>query len=136
MKRNDSRAIARLKRMYREFKDNLFVKDGKKWRPCESITEFLELKWVKKLKNTGSIERHHWTNQMLSKRIEKKDIPKRNRFKKEQKNTILDMTRLVVTVNFLRHLNVKTQYTKTTIFAKTLEIKQLFENFRDWHLVM
>ena len=58
MKRNDSRAIARLKRMYREFKDNLFVKDGKKWRPCESITEFLELKWVKKLKNTGSVERH------------------------------------------------------------------------------
>ena len=58
MKRNDSRAIARLKRMYREFKDNLFVKDGKKWRPCESITEFLELRWVKKLKNTGSIERH------------------------------------------------------------------------------
>lgn len=58
MKRNDSRAVARLKRMYREFKDNLFVKDGKKWRPCESITEFLELKWVKKLKNTGSIERH------------------------------------------------------------------------------
>ena len=58
MKRNDSRAIARLKRMYGEFKDNLFVKDGKKWRPCESITEFLELKWVKKLKNTGSIERH------------------------------------------------------------------------------
>ena len=58
MKRNDSRAIARLKRMYREFRDNLFVKDGKKWRPCESITEFLELKWVKKLKNTGSIERH------------------------------------------------------------------------------
>ena len=44
--------------MYREFKDNLFVKDGKKWRPCESITEFWELKWVKKLKNTGSIERH------------------------------------------------------------------------------
>lgn len=58
MKRNDSRAIARLKRMYREFKNNLFVKDGKKWRPCESITEFLELKWVKKLKNTGSIEKH------------------------------------------------------------------------------
>ena len=58
MKRNDSRAIARLKRMYRVFKDSLFIKDGKKWRPCESITEFLELKWVKKLKNTGSIERH------------------------------------------------------------------------------
>ena len=31
MKRNDSRAIARLKRMYRVFKDNLFIKDGKKW---------------------------------------------------------------------------------------------------------
>lgn len=58
MKRNDSRAIARLKRMYGMFKDNLFVKDGKKWRPCESITEFLSLKWVKKLKNTGSFERH------------------------------------------------------------------------------
>ena len=58
MKRNDSRALARIKRMYREFKDNLFIKDGKRWRPCESITEFLELKWVKKLKNTGSIERH------------------------------------------------------------------------------
>lgn len=58
MKRNDFRAIARLKRMYGEFRDNLFIKDGKKWRPCESITEFLSLKWVKKLKNTGSIERH------------------------------------------------------------------------------
>lgn len=58
MKKNDSRALARIKRMYREFKDNLFIKDGKRWRPCESITEFLELKWVKKLKNTGSIERH------------------------------------------------------------------------------
>lgn len=58
MKRNDSRAIARLKRMYRGFKDNLFVKDGKKWRPCESITEFLELRWVKRLKNTGSFKRH------------------------------------------------------------------------------
>ena len=58
MKKNDYRALARIKRMYREFKDNLFIKDGKRWRPCESITEFLELKWVKKLKNTGSIERH------------------------------------------------------------------------------
>ena len=58
MKKNDSRALSRIKRMYREFKDNLFIRDGKRWRPCESITEFLELKWVKKLKNTGSIERH------------------------------------------------------------------------------
>lgn len=58
MKKNDSRAIARLKRMYREFKDNLFIKDGNKWRPCESITEFLELKWVKRLKNTGSLGKH------------------------------------------------------------------------------
>ena len=58
MKKNDSRALARIKRMYREFRNNLFIKDGKRWRSCESITEFLELKWVKKLKNTGSIEKH------------------------------------------------------------------------------
>ena len=58
MKKNNYRALARIKRMYREFKNNLFIKDGERWRPCESITEFLELKWVKKLKNTGSIERY------------------------------------------------------------------------------
>ena len=58
MKKNDSRAIARLKRMYKEFKDNLFIKDDKGWRPCESITEFLELKWVKRHKNTSSFGKH------------------------------------------------------------------------------
>lgn len=58
MKRNDSRAIARLKRMYESFRGGLFVKDGKGWRPCESITEFLSLKWVKKLKNVSSFEKH------------------------------------------------------------------------------
>lgn len=56
MKRNDSRAIARLKRIYHSFKNNLFVKENGK--PCESITEFLSLKWVKKLKNTGSFEKY------------------------------------------------------------------------------
>lgn len=70
MKRNDSRAIARLKRMYGMFRDSLFVKDGKKWRPCESITEFLELDWVKKLKNVGSFKRHP---------LEKLDAKQKNR---------------------------------------------------------
>lgn len=55
MKRNDSRAIARLKRMYERLKDYPLIK-GKngKWRACESITEFLSLKWAKVFKNTGS----------------------------------------------------------------------------------
>ena len=70
MKRNDSRAIARLKRMYQMFKDSLFVKDGKKWRPCESITEFLNLDWVKRLKNTSSLGKHP---------LEKLDAKQKNR---------------------------------------------------------
>ena len=55
MKRNDSRAVARLKRMYKRLKDYPLIKkkDGK-WRACESITEFLSLKWAKVFKNTGS----------------------------------------------------------------------------------
>ena len=81
MKRNDSRAIARLKRMYREFKDNLFIKDGKKWRPCESITEFLELRWVKKLKNTGSIERHP---------LDKLDAKQKNRKERHSEKKIIE----------------------------------------------
>ena len=81
MKRNDSRAIARLKRMYRVFKDNLFIKDGKKWRPCESITEFLELKWVKKLKNTGSIERYP---------LDKLDAKQKNRKERHSKKKIIE----------------------------------------------
>lgn len=81
MKRNDSRAIARLKRMYREFKDGLFIKDGKKWRPCESITEFLELKWVKKLKNTGSIERHP---------LDKLDAKQKNRKERHSEKKVIE----------------------------------------------
>ena len=81
MKRNDSRAIARLKRMYREFKDNLFIKDGKKWRPCESITEFLELRWVKKLKNTGSIERHP---------LDKLDAKQKNRKERHSEKKVIE----------------------------------------------
>lgn len=81
MKRNDSRAIARLKRMYREFKDNLFIKDGKKWRPCESITEFLELRWVKKLKNTGSIERHL---------LDKLDAKQKNRKERHSEKKVIE----------------------------------------------
>ena len=80
MKRNDSRAIARLKRMYRVFKDGLFIKDGKKWRPCESITEFLELRWVKKLKNTGSIERHP---------LDKLDAKQKNRKERHSEKKII-----------------------------------------------
>ena len=70
MKRNDSRAIARLKRMYQMFKDSLFVRDGKNWRPCESITEFLNLDWVKRLKNTSSLGKHP---------LEKLDAKQKNR---------------------------------------------------------
>ena len=81
MKRNDSRAIARLKRMYREFKDNLFIKDGKKRRPCEYITEFLELKWVKKLKNTGSIERHP---------LDKLDAKQKNRKERHSEKKVIE----------------------------------------------
>ena len=81
MKRNDSRAIARLKRMYRVFKDNLFIKDGKKWRPCESITEFLELRWVKKLKNTGSIERHP---------LDKLDAKQKNRKERHSEKKVIE----------------------------------------------
>ena len=81
MKRNDSRAIARLKRMYRVFKDSLFIKDGKKWRPCESITEFLELRWVKKLKNTGSIERHP---------LDKLDAKQKNRKERHSEKKVIE----------------------------------------------
>ena len=81
MKRNDSRAIARLKRMCRVFKDNLFIKDDKKWRPCESITEFLELRWVKKLKNTGSIERHP---------LDKLDAKQKNRKERHSEKKVIE----------------------------------------------
>jgi hypothetical protein len=67
--------------MYREFKDGLFIRDGKKWRPCESITEFLELRWVKKLKNTGSIERHP---------LDKLDAKQKNRKERHSKKKIVE----------------------------------------------
>ena len=88
MKRNDSRAIARLKRMYRVFKDNLFIKDGKKWRPCESITEFLELRWVKKLKNTVRIERQP---------LDKLDAKQKNRKRATRRNEEGQCTNLLKT---------------------------------------
>ena len=55
MKRNESKALARAKRMYERLKDCPLIKkkDGK-WRACESITEFLSLKWVKIRKNTSA----------------------------------------------------------------------------------
>ena len=48
MKRNESKALARAKRLYERLKDMpLIRKTNGKWRACESITEFLSLKWVK-----------------------------------------------------------------------------------------
>lgn len=44
----DLKKKTKLKRFYKIFKDILYVKEGSKWRPCESITEFLNLKWVNK----------------------------------------------------------------------------------------
>ena len=81
MKRNDSRAIARLKRMYRVFKDGLFIKDGKKWRPCESVTEFLELKWVKKLKNKSGFDKHP---------SEKLDAKQKNRKERHSEKKVIE----------------------------------------------
>ena len=54
MKRNESKALARAKRMYERLKGASLVKTANgKWRACESITEFLSLKWVKIFKNTS-----------------------------------------------------------------------------------
>ena len=54
MKRNESKALARAKRMYERLKDVPLIKKANgKWRACESITEFLSLKWVKIFKNTS-----------------------------------------------------------------------------------
>ena len=49
MKRNESKALARAKRLYQRVKDvPLFKKDKYgRWRACESVTEFLSMKWVK-----------------------------------------------------------------------------------------
>lgn len=54
MKRNESKALARAKRMYERLKYvPLIKKTNGKWRACESITEFLSLRWVKIFKNTS-----------------------------------------------------------------------------------
>ena len=82
MKRNDSRAIARLKRMYKRLKDYPLIKkkDGK-WRACESITEFLSLKWAKVFKNTGS-----YTKGMS----EKLDAKQKNRKERHSEKKIIE----------------------------------------------
>ena len=82
MKRNDSRAVARLKRMYKRLKDYPLIKkkDGK-WRACESITEFLSLKWAKVFKNTGSY------NKGMS---EKLDAKQKNRKERHSKKKIIE----------------------------------------------
>jgi hypothetical protein len=82
MKRNDSRAVARLKRMYKRLKDYPLIKkkDGK-WRACESITEFLSLKWAKVFKNTGS-----YTKGMS----EKLDAKQKNRKERHSKKKIIE----------------------------------------------
>lgn len=79
MKKNDSRAIARLKRMYERLKDYPLIKkkDGK-WRACESITEFLSLKWAKIFKNTGSYTRG------VSDKLDAKQKNRRERYSKKK----------------------------------------------------
>ena len=52
MKRNESKALARAKRMYERLKDYPLIKKANgKWRACESITEFLSLKCILKYLN-------------------------------------------------------------------------------------
>ena len=82
MKRNDSRAVARLKRMYKRLKDYPLIKkkDGK-WRACESITEFLSLKWAKVFKNTGSY------NKGMS---EKLDAKQKNRKERHSEKKVIE----------------------------------------------
>ena len=82
MKKNDSRAVARLKRMYERLKDYPLVK-GKngKWRACESITEFLSLKWAKVFKNTGS-----YTKGMS----EKLDAKQKNRKERHSEKKVIE----------------------------------------------
>lgn len=128
MKRNDSRAIARLKRMYREFKDNLFVKDGKKWRPCESITEFLELKWVKKLKNTGSIERHPLDKLDAKQKNRKERYSEKKQIQEgiEEYNTRYDENYSCGNCEFF-NIDSCSLYKNETIYADD----EICENFRD-----
>lgn len=82
MKRNESKALARAKRMYERLKDVPLIKKANgKWRACESITEFLSLKWVKIFKNTGS-----YTKGMS----EKLDAKQKNRKERHSKKKIIE----------------------------------------------
>ena len=81
MKRNESKALARAKRMYERLKDvPLIKKTNGKWRACESITEFLSLKWVKIFKNTSE-------KRFVS---DKLDMKNKNRKERHSKKKIIE----------------------------------------------
>lgn len=63
MKRNDSKDIKRIKRMYHIFKDGYFV---------ESVKDFLSLDWVKRFKNVGKFKKHPLEKQWLKQLNHKK----------------------------------------------------------------
>lgn len=75
MKKDDSKVISRLKKMYREFRDFVFIKENGEWRHCDSITEFLKLKWVKKLKSKN-VSKHP---------LDKLDAKQKNRRERHSK---------------------------------------------------
>lgn len=81
MKRNESKALARAKRMYERLKDAHLIKTANgKWRACESITEFLSLKWVKIFKNTS--EKRCISNKL--------DMKNKNRKERHSKKKIIE----------------------------------------------
>ena len=81
MKRNESKALARAKRMYERLKGASLVKTANgKWRACESITEFLSLKWVKIFKNTSE-------KRFVS---DKLDMKNKNRKERHSKKKIIE----------------------------------------------
>lgn len=81
MKRNESKALARAKRMYERLKDIPLIKKANgKWRACESITEFLSLKWVKIFKNTSE-------KRFVS---DKLDMKNKNRKERHSKKKIIE----------------------------------------------
>ena len=81
MKRNESKALARAKRMYERLKDVPLVRKANgKWRACESITEFLSLKWVKIFKNTSE-------KRFVS---DKLDMKNKNRKERHSKKKIIE----------------------------------------------
>lgn len=67
----------KLKRFYKIFKNILYVKENSKWRPYESITEFLKLKWAKKsYHKLGKLksEKFFLKNQNRKKRYQNKKV--------------------------------------------------------------